>query len=137
MPLLDSNDAVAIRTAIHISITEAQCPWERIEQKRYSWRAEQWVTSRVDLDGLDEDQLEHAHQAAIAYCAHLLAKIVTPMKSESHPTGSSYSQDVMSPAQKSRELLAEAEAELAFLTEEDEITLAHPGSGSVPTHSVW
>lgn len=138
MPLLDSNDAAAIRKAIHASITEAQCPWDSlIEQDGYKWRAEQWVESRVDVDDLEGDDLKHAKLAARLYCASLLAKVVNPPKSESNQTGSAYSQDVMSPAAKSRELRAEAEAELAFLTEEDEISDPPPRSGSVTNRAVW
>lgn len=139
MPLLDSNDAAAIRKAIHASITEAQCPWDNfIEQDGYKWRAEQWVASRVDdVDSLEGDDLKHAQEAARKYCAHLLAYVVTPMKSESNAVGGSYSQDVMSPAANARRLLGEAESELAFLTEEDEVSYLPPYSGAVPTKATW
>lgn len=138
MPLLDSTHYPAIRKAIKSSVTVAECPDDLIAQDNYLWAALTWVESRVeDVDSLTGDDLKHARLAAINYCAHKLALVVVPVKSESNAAGSSYSQDTVGPSQRSRQLLADAEAELAFLTEEDEISNPPPRSGSVTNRAVW
>lgn len=147
MSLLDSNDYPAIRKAIDTGLTEAGLPKDVIEQDIYLQASEDWVTTRAEIeleegedfsDVLDATELVHAKRAAIYYCASLLAPVVNiPTSDAVSGIGASYTRKVMEPAANARRLLSLAQGELAYLTEEDEITDARPYSGSARNVSVW